>query len=123
MDGYLDDEQSKPRLLDWKIEMNPRKEYTDPIRISYTYAGGVEGQTIIQWCREAAPEDTSFIHRTEDGFVPLMVGTIFRTPKYPHPSSQLSSNHAGRLDRDCRARARGGCLLPPTPRGKQKPRV
>jgi hypothetical protein len=88
MDGYFDDEQSKPRLLDWKIEMNPRKEYTDPIRISYTYAGGVEGKTIIQWSREAAPEDPPFIHRTEDGFIPLMVGA-FRTPKYPNPSANF----------------------------------
>ena len=29
----VDDENDLPRLTDWKIEMNPRQEYTDPIRM------------------------------------------------------------------------------------------
>jgi hypothetical protein len=47
-----DDEEQQPRLTDWKIEMNPRQEYMDPIRMQYVYAGGVEGNTIVKWFRE-----------------------------------------------------------------------
>lgn len=47
-----DDDEAQPRLTDWKIEMNPRQEYVDPIRMHYSYAGGVEGNSIIQWFRE-----------------------------------------------------------------------
>jgi hypothetical protein len=47
-----DDATLQPRLIDWKIEMNPRQEYVDPIRMHYTYAGGVEGNSIVQWFRE-----------------------------------------------------------------------
>lgn len=46
------DDESLPRLTDWKIEMNPRQEYVDPIRMHYSYAGGTEGNSIIQWFRE-----------------------------------------------------------------------
>ena len=46
------DDESMPRLTDWKIEMNPRQEYVDPIRMHYSYAGGAEGNSIIQWFRE-----------------------------------------------------------------------
>ncbi|KAJ1485691.1 hypothetical protein T484DRAFT_1892069 [Baffinella frigidus] len=41
-----------PCLTDWKIEMNPRQEYTDPIRIHYQYSGGKEGATTIEWFKE-----------------------------------------------------------------------
>jgi len=41
-----------PVLTDWKIEMHPHQEYTDPIRIHYEYSGGREGNSIIQWFRE-----------------------------------------------------------------------
>lgn len=51
--GSADEEdESLPRLTDWKIEMNPRQEYVDPIRMHYSYAGGTEGNSIIQWFRE-----------------------------------------------------------------------
>ena len=40
-----------PVLTDWKIEMNPRQEYSDPITCHYVYAGGVEGNTVIEWFR------------------------------------------------------------------------
>jgi len=47
-----EEDESLPRLTDWKIEMNPRQEYVDPIRMHYSYAGGTEGNSIIQWFRE-----------------------------------------------------------------------
>jgi len=45
-------DEDLPRLTDWKIEMNPRQEYVDPIRMHYSYAGGVEGNSIVQWFRQ-----------------------------------------------------------------------
>ena len=51
------DEDLLPRLTDWKIEMNPRQEYVDPIRMLYTYAGGIEGNTIVQWFREIETQE------------------------------------------------------------------
>lgn len=88
---YADDDQSKPRLLDWKIEMNPRKEYSDPIRISYTYAGGGEGATIIQWCREAAPEDGDVGYKSEDGFAPLMVSNARNLEHGTHKKPRIQN--------------------------------
>ncbi len=43
---------ASPVLTDWKIEMNPRQEYTDPITCHYVYAGGTEGNTVIEWFRQ-----------------------------------------------------------------------
>jgi hypothetical protein len=51
-------DHDQPRLTDWKIEMNPRQEYVDPIRMHYTYTGGVEGCSIVQWFREVFPLHT-----------------------------------------------------------------
>ncbi len=45
------------------------QEYVDPIRITYTYAGGTEGPTIIRWLREMDAEDGE----EEESFVDLKV--------------------------------------------------
>ena len=50
--GAVGGDEDLPRLTDWKIEMNPRQEYVDPIRMHYSYAGGVEGNSIVQWFRQ-----------------------------------------------------------------------
>ena len=54
-----------PELTDWKIEMNPRQEYRDPITLHYEYAGGTEGNTIIEWFREVITETGDVEERWE----------------------------------------------------------
>ena len=49
-----------------QIKMNTRREYTDPIHISYIYAGGGEGSTTVVWLRERRHNNNEFEARNSD---------------------------------------------------------
>ena len=71
------EEDLLPRLTDWKIEMNPRQEYTDPVRIHYQYAGGQEGRTIVEWFREIDGKEG--IGERDQDFASLQVLSLTET--------------------------------------------
>eukprot|EP00291_Cryptomonas_curvata_P019370 CAMPEP_0172164550 /NCGR_PEP_ID=MMETSP1050-20130122/7906_1 /TAXON_ID=233186 /ORGANISM="Cryptomonas curvata, Strain CCAP979/52" /LENGTH=586 /DNA_ID=CAMNT_0012834897 /DNA_START=65 /DNA_END=1825 /DNA_ORIENTATION=- len=82
-DMHLETE-SYPRLLDWKIEMHDQREYVDPIQLSYIYAGGKEGNTLVLWLREQ--------RRDTNEFEPLLEGQILYQPYVEDEGRRIKIN-------------------------------